>query len=162
MQTRVGQDFASGVMFALIGAGALWIGADYPMGIPARPGTGVLPRILAWCLVGTGGLLIIKALLTGDRRVGGWAIRPLVAVTLAIVLFGMTIDSLGLVFAMTLSLTLCALGTTETRWMEFSWFLLIMLAIGAGMFVWLLGMPVPIWPVKVPEWLSFLAPGVGR
>ena len=156
MQVRTGQDFAAGVMFALVGLGALWIGADYPMGTPQRPGTGVLPRILAWCLVGTGGLLIVKALLSGDQPVGAWAWRPLFAVTLAVVAFGMLIDSAGLVVAMIVSLTLCAAGTPETRWLEYGVFLLIMLAIGVGTFVWLLGMPIPVWPAKVPDWLSFI------
>ena len=156
MRVRTGQDFAAGIMFALIGIGALWIGADYPMGIPQRPGTGVLPRILAWCLVGTGGLLVIKAVISGDERVGAWAWRPLFAVTLAVVSFGMLIDSAGLVIAMIVSLSLCALGTPETRWPEYLGFLGVMLAIGVGTFVWLLGMPIPLLPVKVPDFISFI------
>ena len=52
------------------GVAALWIGADYAMGTAQRPGTGVLPRILAWCLVGTGGLLWIKAFLSDGPDLG--------------------------------------------------------------------------------------------
>ena len=156
MQARTGQDFAAGVMFALIGLGALYIGADYAMGTPQRPGTGVLPRILAWCLIGTGGLLIIKALISGDSRVGSWAWRPLICVTLATISFGMLVDSAGLVVAMAVSLWLCALGTAETRWIEFLVFLAIMIAIGVGLFVWLLGMPIPVLPIKAPDFLSFI------
>jgi hypothetical protein len=156
MQVRTGQDFAAGLMFALVGLGALWIGADYPMGTPQRPGTGVLPAILAWCLVGTGGLLILKALVSGDVRVGSWAWRPVIAVTLATIAFGMLVDSAGLLVAMVTSLTLCAMGTVETRWTEFAVFLAIMVAIGVGTFVWLLGMPIPIWPVRVPDFFSFI------
>ncbi|MGE3917401.1 MAG: tripartite tricarboxylate transporter TctB family protein [Hyphomicrobiaceae bacterium] len=156
MQVRTGQDFAAGVMFALVGIGALWIGADYPMGTTQRPGTGVLPAILAWCLIGTGGILTIKAMVAGDIPVGRWAWRPLLAVTLATISFGLLVDSAGLVIAMAVSLTLCAAGTPETRWMEYAAFLLIMLAIGVGTFVWLLGMPIPIWPIRWPDWLAFL------
>ena len=47
MHIRGWQDFATGVLFVAIGLGALWIGADYAMGTAQRPGTGVLPRILA-------------------------------------------------------------------------------------------------------------------
>jgi hypothetical protein len=39
------------------GLAGLWIGADYPMGTAQRPGTGVLPHILSWCLIATGVLL---------------------------------------------------------------------------------------------------------
>ncbi|MGE0766732.1 MAG: hypothetical protein AB7L90_09735 [Hyphomicrobiaceae bacterium] len=203
MRVRAGQDFATGIMFALIGAAALYIGADYPMGIPQRPGTGVLPRILAWCLVITGFVLVLQSLVLdmsvvrralptllgsvglgavmffGGPAVGineawcvlpvlvgfiavmeilipGTAWRQLAAVTLATVAFGMTVDELGLVVAMVLSLTICALGTAETQWREYIVFLAIMLALGVGTFIWLLGMPIPIWPVKVPGWLPFL------
>jgi hypothetical protein len=156
MRTRVGQDFLTGLLFAVIGIGALVIGADYPMGTPQRPGTGVLPRILAWGLLGIGGLLIIKAVLGGDTPSSKWAWKPLALVTLATVVFGLTVDSLGLVISMAASMTLCALATPETRWPEYGVFLLIMLAIGVGMFIWLLGMPIPIWPVKVPDVLSIV------
>lgn len=153
MRVRTGQDFAAGTMFALVGLGALWIGADYPMGTAQRPGTGVLPAILSGCLVVTGGFLIVKALLMGDEPMGHWAWRPLIAVTLAVIAFGILVDDLGLLVAMAVSLTLCAAGTPETRWLEYLIFLGVMIAIGWGMFVWLLGMPIPIWPVKVPFWL---------
>jgi hypothetical protein len=156
MQIRVGQDFLTGIMFVLIGLGALWVGADLSLGTPQRPGTGVLPRILSWCLVGTGAMLLIKAVLVGDVATGPWAWRPLLFVTLATVVFGMTVDSLGLVVAMITSLTLCAMGTPETRWPEYFIFLLIMLGIGVGMFISLLGMPIPIWPVRTPEWLKVI------
>ena len=155
MQVRTGQDFAAGIMFALVGLGAIWVGWDYPMGTSHRPGTGVLPMILACCLVASGGLLILKALLAGDAPIGAWAWRPLFAVTLAVIAFGVLIDDLGLALTMIISLTLCAAGTAETQWFEYTIFLVIMLAIGIGTFVWLLGMPIPIGPVKVPSWLPF-------
>ena len=31
-----------------------------------------------------------------------------------------------------------------------------MVVIGVVMFITLLGMPIPIWPVRVPPWLTFL------
>lgn len=155
MQVRTGQDFAAGLMFLLVGAGAIWISADYPMGTAQRPGTGVLPHILAWCLVGTGGVLIIKALAGGDMRIGAWAWRSLVMVTLAVISFGILIDDLGFALTTIISMTLCALGTPETRWVEYTIFLVIMLAIGIGTFIWLLGMPIPVGPVRMPAWLAF-------
>ena len=46
MRIKLGQDMATGLLFAVIGIGALIIGWDYPMGLWTRPGTGVLPAIL--------------------------------------------------------------------------------------------------------------------
>ena len=61
MRIKSGQDFATGLLFIAIGLGALLDRRRLRMGTAQRPGTGVLPRILAWCLIGCGGLLWIQA-----------------------------------------------------------------------------------------------------
>lgn len=155
MNLKAGQDLSTGLLFAAIGLGALWIAADYPMGTPQRPGTGVLPFFLSWGLVAIGAALAIKATLTGDLPVAAWAWRPFLAVTAGTAAFGFLVDDLGLVVATVVSLSLCALGTPETRWREYLGFLAIMLLIGFGTFIWLLGMPIPTWPAKVPGFFKF-------
>ena len=140
------QDFATGLLFIAVGAAALWISADYPIGTPQRPGTGVLPAILAWCLIGTGALLWLKAVVTDSPNLTSWAWRPAIMITLAIVAFALLVDRLGLVVTMIVSMTLVALGTPETRWREYLLFAVIMLAIGVGVFIYGLGMPIPILP----------------
>ncbi len=146
MRVKGIQDFATGLLFVAIGVAALWIGADYPVGTAQRPGTGVLPRILAWCLVGTGALLSIKALFADGPGLTRWAWRPIVMITLATVAFALSVDRLGLVVAMLLSMTLAALGTPETRWREYAVFCVLMIALGVGMFIYGLRMPIPVWP----------------
>ena len=140
------QDFASGLLFVGVGAAALWISADYPMGTPQRPGTGVLPAILAWCLIGTGALLWLKAVVTDSPNLTSWAWRPAIMITLAIIAFALLVDRAGLVVTMIVSMTLVALGTPETRWREYLPFAVIMLAIGVSVFIYGLGMPIPILP----------------
>lgn len=140
------QDFATGLLFIAVGAAALWISADYPMGTPQRPGTGVLPAILAWCLIGTGALLWLKAVVTDSPNLTSWAWRPAIMITLAIIAFALLVDRAGLVVTMVVSMTLVALGTPETRWREYLPFAVIMLAIGVSVFIYGLGMPIPILP----------------
>ena len=43
-------------------------------------------------------------------------------ISLATVAFALLVDRLGLVVAMLVSMTLAALGTPETRWLEFALF----------------------------------------
>jgi hypothetical protein len=150
------QDLAAGVMFVAFGAIALYVGWDYPMGVWQRPGTGVLPFILAALLVVMGAFLVVKGFLVADEGMGNWSWRPFVMTTLSVILFGLLIDDLGLVVTMIISLTACALGTPETRWVEYTMFLIIMIIIGVGMFIWGLGMPIPTWPQRVPSWLTML------
>ena len=146
MRIRSSQDLATGLLFLAVGLGACWIGADYNMGTAQRPGTGVLPRILAVGLMGSGVLLWIKALVVDGPGLGYWAWRPMIMVTLATIAFALLIDPAGIVVAMVVSMTLAALGTPETRWREFAVFSLIMLAMGLGMFIYGLGMPIKVLP----------------
>jgi hypothetical protein len=156
MQIKGGQDFATGLLFVAVGLGALWVGADYAMGTAQRPGTGVLPRILAWCLIGTGGLLLIKSVFTTGAPLSGWVWRPVLAVTGATVAFGFMVDDFGLVLSMIVSMSICALGTAETRWGEFAVFTLIMIVGSWAMFIWLLGMPIKTWPSNLGPLEHFL------
>lgn len=146
IRVKSSQDFATGLLFLFIGIGAFYIGASYNMGIPQRPGTGVLPRILAFCLIGSGVLLWIKAFTVEGESIGRVAWRPLFMVTIAVVAFSLLIDRVGLVTTMLIALPIAALGTPETRWGEFALFLALMMAIGLGVFIYGLGMPLKVLP----------------
>jgi putative tricarboxylic transport membrane protein len=155
MRIKSTQDFATGILFIGFGLAALWIGADYPVGTAQRPGTGVLPRILAWCLIGTGALLWLKAVLVEGPGLTRWAWRPVIMISLATVAFALLVDRFGLVVAMLVSMTLAALGTPQTRWLEYAVFTSLMVAIGIGMFIYGLRMPIPIWPKHLSGALSW-------
>ena len=149
MRIKNDQDFVTGLMFLAIGLGALWIGWEYPRGTPQRPGTGVLPMILSYCMIGTGALIAFKSIAAPGEAMGTWDWRSMLCVTGGTVAFGLLIDDWGLIVSMIISMTLCALGTPETRWREFTIFSGIMLTIGFGTFIWLLAMPIATWPTKL-------------
>jgi hypothetical protein len=149
VRIRGGQDFATGLLFIVVGIAALWIGADYPRGTARNPGTGVLPLILAWCLIGTGSLLWIKSFLVDSPGLTPWAWRPVIMVTLATIAFALLIDRFGLVVAMVVSMTLTAIGTPETRWREYTLFAVLMIAVAIAMFIWGLGMPISVLPKEL-------------
>ena len=146
IRIRSSRDFATGLLFVAIGAAAWWIGRDYSMGIAQRPGTGVLPRILSYCLMVSGSALWLKSVLTDGPPMGEWAWRPFIMITVATVAFALLIEPMGLVVTMIVSLSLAALGTHETSWREFALFMILMLAIGLGVFIFGLGMPIKVFP----------------
>jgi hypothetical protein len=148
MRIRGAQDLAAGLMFGLIGLLAVRIGADYPVGTWQRPGTGVLPMMLAWLLIGIGSILAIKGLVVSGPGLleGSWAWRPVIMVTIASIAFALLVDDGGLVLAMVVSMAICATGTPETRWREFALFAAIMVVIGVLLFITGLGMPIKVFP----------------
>lgn len=235
MRIKSTQDLTTGLLFIAIGLGAYLIAIDYPMGSARSPGTGVLPKTLAWLLGGTGVILIIKATLVAGPRLWIWAWRPVLMVTLgtiafaglidqegavvpravsmigwlellrylpgaqwlvfgigpfliikavawllaaigailivkaallsgppspaaegraalmislATIAFALLINRMGIVVTMAVSMTLAALGTPETRWLEYLLFALFMIALGIVVFIYGLGMPIQIHPWK--------------
>ncbi len=143
---RSGQDLLSGVMFAAVGAGALWIGRAYPMGTPMRLGSGVFPWLLSWGLIAVGGIIFAKGLLSDGPRLTGWAWRPVLLVTLAAVSFALMIEPAGLVATMLVLMTLGALAGEGHSVRQLSIFFPVMIVIGVGIFIWGLGMPIKVFP----------------
>lgn len=143
---RSGQDLLCGAMFAAIGAGALWIGRNYPMGTPARMGSGVFPWLLGWGLVGVGGIIFAKGLLTDGPRLTAWAWRPVLLITLAAVCFALLIEPAGLVVTMLVLMTLGALAGQGHSVRQLAIFFPVMIVIGIGIFIWGLGMPIKVFP----------------
>ena len=148
MRPKSTQDLATGLMFLVVGVAGLIIGWNYPMGTAQRPDTGVLPRILSWCLIGTGGIIAVKAFLFDGEALDlkNWAWRPVMMIALAATSFALLVDSMGLFIAMAVSMTLAAAGTDETRWDEYILFAFTMIFIGVAMFIAALGMPIKVWP----------------
>ncbi len=143
---RSGQDLLSGVMFAAVGVGALWIGRNYPMGTQMRLGSGVFPWLLCWGLIVVGGIIFIKGLLTDGPRLTGWAWRPVLLVTLAAVSFALLIEPAGLVATMLVLMTLGALAGEGHSVRQLAVFFPAMLVIGVSIFIWGLGMPIKVFP----------------
>ena len=72
MAIRNPRDFWSGVLFTLLGVGALVIGSKYTLGTAARMGPGYFPRILGILLIVLG---VVSALFFG-RTVSAAAGAP--------------------------------------------------------------------------------------
>jgi hypothetical protein len=94
------KDVLSGLLFAGVAAYGLWVSQNYPVGTASRMGTGYMPRLLLWVLLGLGGWILVSGLLKGDRIPHpvvsvGPAWRPLVLVTQSRGVFGRGRDRRG-------------------------------------------------------------------
>ena len=75
MLTR--KDVLAGLMFIGIGAFGLWISRNYPIGTSLRMGTGYVPRLLCWILLGIGVCILFSGLRQPTPRYAarGWRRR---------------------------------------------------------------------------------------
>ena len=104
----------SGLLFIAIAAFGLWASRNYPVGTALRMGTGYMPRLLCWLLLGLGVIVLVQGLRQHavPLRSSAQAWRAVLSVTLSLVAFGLSIERLGLVLAI---LLLTGIGALATR-----------------------------------------------
>jgi hypothetical protein len=95
MDIRISSDFLTGLLFCGLGAIAIIIGSDYPIGTAARMGAGYFPLLVSSGLILLGGVLIVRSFLTETQEVGAIDIRPLALLIGSILLFGLLIEDWG-------------------------------------------------------------------
>lgn len=140
-------DLVAGAMFAAIGLFGLYLLRGYDMGTAARMGSGYAPRLVCWVLLGLGTLVAARGLHSereDDQEPIAW--RPLVLVPLSIIAFGLLVERIGLVAAAAGLIVIGALAGRGIRPLET---LILGAALIAGsvlVFVWGLGLSMPIWP----------------
>ena len=140
------RDFLAGLLFILIGALAVVIARDYPMGSAMRMGPGYFPTILGGILCLFGVYVMLRGIRAGGKMESGWAWRPLAFITLSIVLFGFLMDRLGMIPALVVVFFAAALAGPEFRFKEVLILTVLMSVFAVGVFVYGLKLPYQLFP----------------
>ena len=74
--------------------------------------------------------------------------RPIGVSLLAIVLFGIALQWLGLVAAVAVLVLVGAYAARDVRPLENLALAAVMIVFSVAVFVWLLGLPLPLWPTS--------------
>ena len=146
------KDFWSGVLFVVVGVGFAWGATNYTFGSSAKPGPGYFPFGLGLLMALLGGLVLFKALVVeaeGGDRIGPVAWRPLTMVLGAVALFGYLLPIGGLVVALPVLVLVASLAGDEFKLVEVL-FNAAVLTLGCwAVFVWGLGLNLPVWPAAL-------------
>jgi putative tricarboxylic transport membrane protein len=139
-------DVAAGILFLALGGAALWIGGGYEAGNATDMGPGYFPRLIGWALVAFGMATILRGIV-----VGGWArpylaLRPLLVLSLAFIVFGLAIDRLGLFLAGALTVLVASFAQQQPRWRGVAATALGLGAFCAILFGYALNLSLPVWP----------------
>lgn len=146
LKIKAGKDFWSGVMFLCFTAVGLFIARGYSMGSSGEMGPGYFPIVLGIVLGALGLLLVARAIAVGDEPVESIAIRPLLLLVIAVVAFGVTIEPLGLVLSLILTISIAALAGRESGPLEIAVLAAALAILSVGIFHFALRLPLPIWP----------------
>ncbi len=148
------KDVRAGLLFMAVALIGLWLSRDYPIGTVLRMGTGYVPRLLCWTLLGLGALILLQGAWTKEiapaasspSDQSAW--RPLVFVTASLVVFGLTIERLGLVVSILLLIAVGAIAARRLRPLETVFAALVLIVLSWAIFILGLGLTIPVWP----EW----------
>jgi hypothetical protein len=147
------KDVLSGLMFIGIALLGLWLSRNYPIGTSLRMGTGYVPRLLCWILLGLGVIVLVQGLRrkqTAPAADGGELARlwPVLVVTTSLIAFALAIEQLGLVLSVLLLIGIGALVAPGIKIWEAVAAALGLIVLSWAIFILGLGLTIPVWP----EW----------
>ena len=112
------KDFWAGVLFILFGAGACIIALDYAMGTAGRMGPGYFPRALGVLLATLGAILVLRSFRLQGEQLAFPTLKPMFIVLGSVLLFGITVNYVGLVLATLIIVMAASTASHEYRWKE--------------------------------------------
>jgi hypothetical protein len=142
----------AGLMFASIAAFGLYVSRNYPIGSALRMGTGYVPRLLLWLLMGLGLAILTQGLRekaaapTTAPASGVMHGVPIVVVTASLVAFALSIERLGLVFSVLLLVGIGALAARGIKAWEALAAAMGLIVLSWAIFILGLGLTIPVWP----------------
>ncbi len=143
------KDFFAGLLFIAFGVAAITIGSRYTLGTAARMGPGYFPRILGILLIVLGSALALRAVRLNGPSLPGWKWRPTVIVLASVAVFGMIVNSVGVVLSTVLLIVAASAASHEFRFRESLLAGVVLAALAVGVFVIGLKLQLPIWPAAI-------------
>jgi hypothetical protein len=136
------KDFLIGIIYIAFGLSAVVIAREYSMGTALRMGPAYFPTVLGGLLILVGLISVARAYLQSGTQVGGFALKKLALITLAVGVFGLIVKGTGLIIALPVLVILSAFASNEFRWGP-------SFALAAGLtlfcvFVFIMGLGVPL------------------
>lgn len=168
MKLKSERDFWAGLMFLVVGVGFAIGATNYSMGpacppndpcatslwarlsqLSAHPGAGYFPLGLALILAVMGAVVIFKSLTIeteGGDKVGSFAWRPLIVIVVAIAVFGVMLEPLGMLISVPVLIFIVSFAGDEFHWKGVAAAAVVLTAFSWTIFVWGLKLTIPVLP----------------
>lgn len=143
MTIRLSTDLLTGLLFCILGLGAIYLGADYPIGTAARMGAGYFPLMISVCLIALGLVLVVRSFVTATEPLGEIAVRPLAIVVASTLLFAFLIEDYGFPVAGAVLVLGVALAGPGFKPIQMLLLTIGLVAFCIVVFVYLLGLNLP-------------------
>lgn len=141
---RENRDFLSGLMFIIIGLSAVFIARDYPVGSALRMGPGYFPVALGGILFLMGLYVMVQGLMKKEKVNGNWSLRALIVLPLAVVVFGLMVETAGFIPALLVLTVISAAAGSEFKLREVIMLAVVLTVACTALFIYGLSMPYPL------------------
>jgi putative tricarboxylic transport membrane protein len=148
MRIRSPKDFWAGLIFIAIGGGFVLLAQQYRLGDMHRMGPAMFPTLVGALLALLGAIIALRSFAFEGEPVPRFYLRPIGVSLLGIVLFGVALQWLGLIAAVAVLVLVGAYAARDVRPLENLALAAVMIAFSVAVFVWLLGLPLPLWPTS--------------
>ena len=146
MRIRAPKDFWAGLFFIAVAAGFMLLSRHYNMGNMHRMGPALFPTLVGALLAGLGLIIAARSFAIDGPPVPRLHARPILISLVAISLFGVVLAHFGLVAAVIVLVAVAALASNESKPLEVAGLIALLIVFSVGVFAWLLGLPIPLWP----------------
>jgi hypothetical protein len=146
MKLGVGKnkDLWGGAMLVGIGTAAALIARNYDFGSTSSMGPGYFPTVLGIMLILFGIYVIFMGLRSNETFKGKWPLRPLIVLSISIVLFGVLMKISGLLPALVVLIFGSAAAGKEFKFVEVLLLALALVGFSVAVFIWGLRLPFPL------------------
>ena len=129
-----------------VAAGFIGLSQQYAMGTMHKMGPALFPVLVSGLLAALGLIISARSFAIDGPPVPQFYLRPIALSLLAIALFGVALAYLGLLAAIAILVIVSAFASDETRPLETLGLVAVLIVFSVVVFVWLLGLPIPLWP----------------
>ena len=152
MKIKSQKDFWSGLMFIVVGLGFAWGATAYSFGSSARPGPAYFPFGLGILLAVIGAAVWFASITveTEDgEKIGAIAWKPLLIITLSVVMFGVLLPRLGMIISLPLLVLVAAMAGDEFHWKDALINAAVLTVSSWLIFIKGLNLIIPLWPTFI-------------
>ena len=136
----------TGIFLILVALLALYLAWPLSSTTEVGLGPGYVPKMFAFVQLGLGALMIANGFWQAGEATEPWHLRPLVLVLASIAFFAITIESMGLVVALTGLVLVACTAHRGTKFHEALALAFGSVVVSALVFVKALGLSIALWP----------------
>lgn len=140
-------DVLAGLMFAVFSLWGFIASSGLDIGTPTSMGPGYFPRLLSGLMLALGLAIAIGGLVSAEpASPAAWTLKPIGLVSIACIAFAALLSRGGIVLAIVTAVAIGAFAGNRAEIRHLVVLTIVLVAAAVALFVWLLGVPLPIWP----------------